>query len=538
MLPNLSDIQHVATMAISDMLHIAGDVLEHLEEEPKRIYVVLALSVAVGCAATCLGLLLHLPKSRKSKDLNGAETSPASACRDFRLCPPEVLPMKLSDEQLPFLEKEVVRIYAVDHSKPPLGTGARPGSSDFRPKSDVIESLRKLRALCAEFDKESAAGKWRLHEPIDDLFLARQLIAADFDLPRAKQLVQGYISWRRELRGGVPPALPWLKLGIGILPFEDIMGRPVILARARYFSSETPDDLFRGFYRGIVDAVIGHLLLKRDQELSATNPLEQYVLVLDVMGATRKNFAMSGVKVMISESTANYPDRLAQIYLLGVNMGVQALWAVVSPMVHPRTRKKVELVSAAKAPEVMQHLVGGAERLPREYGGTGTDLASPDKAKTLEERGGKLAARVWQETGVDKFVAERPIRVAWDCRSPVAFKIWQGSKGETTAVVRSADECAAFLMRLGRGLQGGIPGASGRRGRCNSSGWSGALFDGCCMAGRDGNGEDLDPEQHAANATRTPEDLEERLAELLADCSGLCKQAVLDFVSGQKPKQC
>lgn len=83
------------------------------------------------------------------------------------------------------------------------------------------------------------------------------------------------------------------------MPFSDLSERPVFLARAKHFDAHIDAELFRAFYRGMVDSVIAHLLLKR-QGLSKSNPLEQYVLVLDVRGATRQNFSMTGIQVMIA----------------------------------------------------------------------------------------------------------------------------------------------------------------------------------------------------------------------------------------------
>ncbi|CAE7820358.1 unnamed protein product, partial [Symbiodinium necroappetens] len=96
-------------------------------------------------------------------------------------------------------EREVTRIYAVDHSKPPLGEGkSRP--SNFFPARNVADSLRHMRAACENLEAELQEDG-RIFEPLDDVFMSRQLIAADFDLGKTTEVVRKYVAWRQSIRG-------------------------------------------------------------------------------------------------------------------------------------------------------------------------------------------------------------------------------------------------------------------------------------------------------------------------------------------------
>ncbi|CAL1157630.1 unnamed protein product, partial [Cladocopium goreaui] len=121
------------------------------------------------------------------------------------------------------------------------------------------------------------------------LLYARNLLAVDFHHARAVQLVRNYVAYRHQHRGGIFPDYAWLKLGIAVLPFEDVMGRPVMIARAKHFDSQTSAETFRCFYRGMVDSIIAHFLLKRRPELDDRNPLEQYAAWVGT--AARKGLA-------------------------------------------------------------------------------------------------------------------------------------------------------------------------------------------------------------------------------------------------------
>eukprot|EP00434_Breviolum_minutum_P026424 symbB.v1.2.023361.t1/scaffold2133.1/size88229/6 len=141
---------------------------------------------------------------------------------ELKLCSPDVPTLTFFGEQLHRLRDEVKRIYAVDHgSKPPFGTGNCVGSDEFVPPCDIAESIRQMRAACADL-QESRTGSWRSYEPLDDLFYARHLIAVDFHHARAVQVVRNYVAYRHQHHGGIFPDYSWLKLGMAVIPFEDL----------------------------------------------------------------------------------------------------------------------------------------------------------------------------------------------------------------------------------------------------------------------------------------------------------------------------
>jgi len=453
----------------------------------------------------------------------------------LRLCGPTVRPLFFEDDEMERFAREVRRIYAVDHSKPPLGDGQSPPSA-FVPPRDVAESLRQMRAACRGLE-EDCGDTWRLHEPLDDVFCARHLIAADFEHTKCVELVRNYASWRRQLQGGVPPDLSWLKGCVATIPFEDVMGRPVFLVRVKYFDAETPVDTIRAWYRGLADAAVAHLLLKRGQQMSELNPLEQYVLVLDVIGASRGNWRMRAVQVMIAESNANYPDRVAQMFVLGANLAVRGLWNMVSPLVHPRTRNKVHMVSAEEAPATMRTLVGQSEWLPEEYGGSAPRLIAPPEARSLVDMAGRVAFGAWEQTGALQLLDQRTARssrvgIAWHVpRSSLeatqmrsSFRMWLSKRGEATAVVRSQEDVVEFLSDL-------------LRSSAVSDLGEGKAAESCCPAGswmmrclafrRDAES------QRALLAARSPEVLGRCFGKILSDYQGRePARAVLDFVTG------
>merc|ERR1712113_1195634 len=90
-------------------------------------------------------------------------------------------------------------------------------------KGIVKKGLQEMRKFNRDLQqKMNRADTWRLHEPGDDVLFARLLVASDFEVSRALQLLRSYLQWRHEdMVGGVPPSADWLQLGLASIPFED-----------------------------------------------------------------------------------------------------------------------------------------------------------------------------------------------------------------------------------------------------------------------------------------------------------------------------
>jgi hypothetical protein len=337
----------------------------------------------------------------------------------FSLCHPGVAPIIVEDDQMDWFEDSVIDIYNLTVSEWPHST-PREHEEHARliDRRVVREGLESLRALTAERRVESDRSGWRLHEPLDDIVFARALVAADFDIDRAFDTVKTYSLWRqKEIKGGVPPSRRWLTLQLAGFSFYDKVGRPVIVIKLRNFVRSTPLSVFEEFYRGIVDAVIAHMLLARSKSggISKTNPLEQYTLVMDTTGAGRQNFSLEAVKMMVHEGKVHYADRLAQVVVLGTGFLVESLWSIASPLIHPRTRKKVRMVSTADVRQFMRTLVD-EDVLPMEWGGrasdnlpymgiTSTSAGTHFDFRSLAESAGRLSLEVWQQARVLKDAA-------------------------------------------------------------------------------------------------------------------------------------
>jgi len=133
-----------------------------------------------------------------------------------------------------------------------------------------------------------------------------------------------------------------------------------------------------------MDAVVAHFMLQRTSTVSRLNPLEQYVCFLDLRQAGWQNFSRDWVKMMARESAHHYADRLANVYVLFPNPIFQALWRMASPLLHPRTLRKVQLIPHDKVPDFVGSLIEAPESVPVEYGGEAANWPAPTECKTLQ----------------------------------------------------------------------------------------------------------------------------------------------------------
>lgn len=336
-------------------------------------------------------------QSNTPRDARSIAPPPAAATRRrYSLVPDDkvglVPALNARDSQMNWLEGMVSSIYEVSHG---IFHGEQGGEQlpSWQP-GEFADALRRLR-------QESSDVLWpdagTLHEPLDDVALCARLIASGLDVAGASELLRKYAAYRSTTQGGVRPPSDWLNCGIALVPFEDNLGRPVVVIRPRYHVSGNID-VFRAGLRSTLDAVKSHLLAKRGSGFSETNPLEQYAMVWDFEGAGRSNLDWQAFNCTLEEGAFHYPNMGSQIYILNVSTPFRWIWAAASRLMHPRITRKCLLVAPQDVPKCMLRLVT-PELLPPAYGGTGRPWCGPHEAKTLEDQLGDLVAKVLRRQG-------------------------------------------------------------------------------------------------------------------------------------------
>jgi len=341
------------------------------------------LQASLACGGVIAIFRWYLGRRECAPTLHVPETVMEVKGDSYPMWDPSVPFIEVSEMDMEWFEDVVMQINAVTFGRSNVGTVAGKPIAAW-PRGNFRPALLRLR---------QAVGNTKsvMHEPLDDVMLARILIATSLDHDLAVELVAGYREYRRTVGGGVPPHLRNLEAGSALVVCEDLMDRPVLLIRARYLTTGDPENFRRGL-RSILDVVSMHILHKR-HGLSRTNPLEQYVMVVDLEGFTLANADWETFKVVLEEGQRRYPNRLANIYILHVSQTFNMLYNWMGAFMHPRTKRKLVLVPSKDVQTCMSSLIS-KQWLPPKYGGHARPLPTPLEARTLEDQCGELAARV------------------------------------------------------------------------------------------------------------------------------------------------
>jgi len=106
--------------------------------------------------------------------------------------------------------------------------------------------------------------------------------------------------------------------------------------------------------------------------------------------------------MFISESKERYMERISVIYMLHPPSAWRLMWAMVKPLLHPRTLRKIKLVPSHEVPIAMRNLMGDRADacLPPNYGGSAAPFPAPGHGSTLDEKVGALLADSWRKLGI------------------------------------------------------------------------------------------------------------------------------------------
>lgn len=350
----------------------------------------------------------------------------------YKLGPPDIAPCQeiwITPAENEWFVSVLAAIYDVQFfsitDRVRAETPAVPSSLSNERHRRISSALDDVRRYVREGSGDPEIEMESFTEPLDDVFIARAMVAFDFNVSKCKTFISGYRKWRREMSGGVVPPLRWMSMGFFLIPFEDYLGRPVLLVRARYFQKGISLDLATFGVRSAVDAAVTQQLQRRGEKMSRENPFEQYVLVFEAEGAGWKHFSLDVIKMMLRESESHYPDRLAQCFILRCNATVQAIWRVVSPLLHHRTQRKVKLVAPRDVATVMQQLVA-RENLPPMYGGSADPWPSPAEASEPADWVGRVAVKTFDRLGV-QLEHPRRIRVSRLAAESEVLEVWMDS---------------------------------------------------------------------------------------------------------------
>lgn len=185
----------------------------------------------------------------------------------------------------------------------------------------------------------------------DEDLLNRVLVARNLQVPEAFRMWMNIVAWRKHYQPQIlseEEAAPYLSKGVVSICGPDKQGRPCIYAlnRNHIIDAENHDSNLR---------TIVNLLEKTTVE--STRTADGFIaVIIDQEGVGRKNMDTNlfvGKPGLVQILQEYYPERLGSCYILHTSWIFRLMWAIISPFLDEKTRRKVHVL--ARTEDLLEH---------------------------------------------------------------------------------------------------------------------------------------------------------------------------------------
>lgn len=225
------------------------------------------------------------------------------------------------------------------------------------------EAIKKLKALMDQVDQPMKKSFQNVHQGFITETLDRFLKARDYDVGKAHKMLVDCLKWRVEneidkvLRKPIFPADVYRAVRdsqlVGLSGYSK-EGLPVFAIGVGLSTLDKAN---------VNDYVQSHIQINeyRDRVIlpSASKkygrPITTCVKILDMTGL--KLSALGHTKLLTILSTIddlNYPERTTAYYIVNAPYVFSSCWKVVKPLLHERTRKKVQVLPGCGRDELLK----------------------------------------------------------------------------------------------------------------------------------------------------------------------------------------
>ncbi|XP_057372032.1 SEC14-like protein 2 [Daphnia carinata] len=222
----------------------------------------------------------------------------------------------------------------------------------------------------------------------EDAYLARWLIARDFDIPKAEKMLRTSLEWRRQhkidtIRDDLKPSEVLTNYVSASLVGRDKTQSPLWITRYGRMdmkgilrSAKKRDFIMYVVY--LVETSIWRVISDPKKYKRSPDTMVQTTVIFDLEGLsmqhiTNKQAVDAAIKI-IQIYEANYPEYLSRVFVINAPKVFSIAYPILKPFIHERTRDKIKIFGhdskqwkAAILAEV------DPEELPAAYGGTMTD---------------------------------------------------------------------------------------------------------------------------------------------------------------------
>ncbi|KAA0036232.1 hypothetical protein IC582_018429 [Cucumis melo] len=225
----------------------------------------------------------------------------------------------------------------------------------------------------------------------NDACLRRYLAARNWDLHKAKKMVEDSLKWRATYK---PEEIRWHEVahegetGKSFRAnFYDRFGRTVLISRPGMQNTNSPEDNVR------------HVVyLLENTILNLRNGQEQIAWLIDFTGFTMNtNISVKAARGIINILQSHYPERLAISFLYNPPRIFQAFWKAIRYFIDPKTGQKVHFIypNNKDSVELMKSFFD-MENLPSVFGGKATLTYDHEEFSKMMAMDDIKTAKLWE----------------------------------------------------------------------------------------------------------------------------------------------
>ena len=293
----------------------------------------------------------------------------------------------------------------------------------------------------------------------DKFYLRRFLRARQHDLKRAKEMFLNHLKWRKEM--GVDTIIEtfhfherdaFLTLYPQGYHKTDRLGRPIYIQHlgqinVKAIARVTTEERMLKFHIQEYERALRYIFPACS--LIAGRHISQTLAVMDLKGVGLRH--LNGeVKRILSTITRtdqdNYPETLGKTLIINAPTVFRAIWAVVKPMLDPRTQAKIQVCAADYMPELTRWV--DPENIPSYLGGKSNGSLIDDVGPWNEP--GLVAEIDAQRARLDGMEVESPAAAL--ARAPFGTAL--GTKISLTTSTTAHSDVDAAVIAGASGAEG------------------------------------------------------------------------------------
>ncbi|XP_046460746.1 SEC14-like protein 2 [Daphnia pulex] len=299
---------------------------------------------------------------------------------------------------------------------------------------DVSQLSEKQKAVLKQF--REAVKDCQLPNP-EDAYLARWLIARDFDLIKAEKMLRNSLEWRRHhkidaIRDDFKPPEVLKKYFSASLVGRDKMQSPLWITR--YGMSDMKGILrstkkrdFVMYVVYLVETSIWRVMSDPKKYKRVPDAIVQTTIIFDLEGlsmqhVTNKQAVDAAIKI-IQIYEANFPECLSRVFVINAPKVFSIGYPILKPFIHERTRNKIKIFGHdAKQWKAAILAEVDPEELPACYGGTMTDPDGNPNCLTILNMGGEVP-KSYYFSGKPDTANKKSLSISSGSKEHLEFKV-------------------------------------------------------------------------------------------------------------------